>query len=327
MSAIRNKQRLIHLYRYLMDYTDEDHQATTNDLVDFLTREDANASRKTVKDDIEVLMEEGVDIVVSKSFYNSYFVGSRTFEVPEIKFLVDGIAPNRSISKEKKGKLIGKLLSLLSVYQADKIRKNLYIGNNSGTMSEQIYYSVDRITEAINEGRKIEFMHRASARSGASPDTKEGNRIVMTPVMIRSNHDLYYVCGFGSGGRRFEAYRLDRITRTKVLPVKGDPHISGPELSRYLNGMFDMETGAQTEVTLECAHELADMIRERLGEDVEIRKSAHDRFYVKVSVSVSPAFYGWVFRYSPKMRIISPQGVREEFAGKAREAAGATADK
>ena len=35
MSAIRNKQRLIHLYRYLMDYTDEDHQATTNDLVDF----------------------------------------------------------------------------------------------------------------------------------------------------------------------------------------------------------------------------------------------------------------------------------------------------
>ena len=149
MSAIRNKQRLIHLYRYLMDNTDEDHQATTNDLVDFLTREDANASRKTVKDDIEVLMEEGVDIVVSKSFYNSYFVGSRTFEVPEIKFLVDGIAPNRSISKEKKGKLIGKLLSLLSVYQADKIRKNLYIGNNSGTMSEQIYYSVDRITEAI----------------------------------------------------------------------------------------------------------------------------------------------------------------------------------
>ena len=99
MSAIRNKQRLIHLYRYLMDYTDEDHQATTNDLVDFLTREDANASRKTVKDDIEVLMEEGVDIVVSKSFYNSYFVGSRTFEIPEIKLLVDGIAPNKSISK------------------------------------------------------------------------------------------------------------------------------------------------------------------------------------------------------------------------------------
>ena len=56
MSAIRNKQRLIHLYRYLMEYTDEEHQATTNDLVEFLREEDANASRKTVKDDIEVLV-------------------------------------------------------------------------------------------------------------------------------------------------------------------------------------------------------------------------------------------------------------------------------
>ena len=72
MSAIRNKQRLIHLYRYLMQYTDEEHQATTNDLVEFLRQEDANASRKTVKDDIEVLIEEGVDVVVTKSFYNSY---------------------------------------------------------------------------------------------------------------------------------------------------------------------------------------------------------------------------------------------------------------
>ena len=327
MSAIRNKQRLIHLYRYLMDYTDEDHQATTNDLVDFLTREDANASRKTVKDDIEVLMEEGIDIVVSKSFYNSYFVGSRTFEIPEIKLLVDGIAPNESISKEKKGKLIGKLLSMLSVYQAEKIRKNLYIRNNSGTTGEHIYYSVDRITEAICEGRKIEFMYRRPGRSRDTSETKGGERIVMTPVMIRSNHDIYYVCGFGTGGRQFVAYRLDHITRTKVLPVKGDSHISGPELSRFLNGMFDMETGALTEVTLECADELTDMIRERFGESVEIRRSSQGRFYVKVSVSVSSAFYGWVFRYSPKMRIISPQGVREEFAGKAREAAGATADK
>lgn len=327
MSAIRNKQRLIHLYRYLMDHTDEDHQATTNDLVDFLTREDANASRKTVKDDIEVLMEEGVDVVVSKSFYNSYFVGSRTFEVPEIKLLADGIAPNKSISKEKKGKLIGKLLSLLSVYQAEKIRKNLYIGNNCGTMSEQIYYSVDRITEAIYEGRKIEFMYHGSARGGAASDTNAGVRIVMTPVIIRSNHDLYYVCGFGTGGKRFEAYRLDHMTRTRVLPLKADPHISGPELTRFLNGMFDMAPGAQTEVTLECANELTDMIRERFGETVEIRRSAQDRFYVKVPVSVSPAFYGWVFRYSPKMRIISPQGVREEYAAKAREAAGIAADK
>ena len=63
MSTIRNKQRLIHLYRYLLKETDDEHQVTTNDLVQYLKQEDANASRKTVKDDIEVLIEEGVDVV------------------------------------------------------------------------------------------------------------------------------------------------------------------------------------------------------------------------------------------------------------------------
>ena len=314
MSAIRNKQRLIHLYRYLMDNTDEDHQATTNDLVDFLRREDANASRKTVKDDIEVLIEEGIDVIVSKSFYNSYFVGSRIFEVPEIKLLADGIAPNKSISGEKKRKLIGKLLSLLSIHQAEKIEKNLYYGSNSGQVSEQVYYSTDRITEAVYGGRKIEFMYRKPAGSGAASGARESERIVMTPVMIRSSGDLYYVCGFGAGGRKFEVYRLDRMTRTKVLPLKGD-------------GMFGMETGALKEVTLECDDELEDMIRERFGETVGIRRSIKGRFYIKATVSVSPSFYSWVFRYSPKMRILSPQGVREEYIRKAKEAAGMTSER
>ena len=323
MSAIRNKQRLIHLYRYLMDNTDEDHQATTNDLVDFLRREDANASRKTVKDDIEVLIDEGIDIIVSKSFYNSYFVGSRKFEVPEIKLLVEGIVPNKSISREKKRKLVGKLLSMLSSYQAEKIGKNLNYGSYSDPMSEQIYYSVDKITEAVYGDRKIEFIYRRAGHNGAG----EGERIVMTPVVIRNCGDLFYVCGFGAGGRKFEVYRLDHMMRTRVLPLKGDPHISGAELSRLLKGMFDMETGAPTEVTIECSDELEEMIRERFGDGVEIHRSMQDRFYVKVPVSISPAFYSWVFRYSPRMRIISPQVVREEYIRKAREAAGLTPER
>ena len=101
MSVLKNKQRLLHLYRYLMENTDEEHQATTNDLVSFLRQEDANASRKTVKDDIEVLIEEGADIVTTKSYYNSYFIGSRMLEIPEVKMLIDGIAANVSLSADQ----------------------------------------------------------------------------------------------------------------------------------------------------------------------------------------------------------------------------------
>ena len=321
MSAIRNKQRLIHLYRYLMKYTDEEHQATTNDLVDFLIQEDANASRKTVKDDIEVLIDEGIDIIVNKSFYNSYFVGSRQFEVPEIRLLAEIIAPNRSISREKKEELIEKLLSLLSIHQAGKIRKHLRYTNNISSASEQLYYSIDQITEAIDSNRRSEFFYSEPAREG------ERKRIVITPFAIRSNHDHYYICGFGNEDRQPEIYRLDRMQRTKILPEEGVARLPEQEISRILDSLFAMGSGRLTAVTLECSNELSNMIREKFGKDAEIWKSTRESFYIRAMVSVSPAFYSWVFRYSPSIRIVSPASIRNEYIRKIREAAEAAESK
>ena len=115
-----------------MENTDEEHQATTNDLVSFLRQEDANASRKTVKDDIEVLIEEGADIVTTKSYYNSYFIGSRMLEIPEVKMLIDGIAANVSLSADQKEKLIEKLLGTLSIHQAKDLRKGIVYYGTAG---------------------------------------------------------------------------------------------------------------------------------------------------------------------------------------------------
>ena len=327
MSAIRNKQRLVHLYRYLMKYTDEDHQATTNDLVDFLKKEDANASRKTVKDDIEVLIEEGVDVVVNKSFYNSYFVGSRRFEVPEIRLLVEGLAPNKSISKEKKKELIEKLLSLLSVHQADKIRKRLRCHNDHSSAGGQLYYYIDQITEAIDTNRKIEFLYSTPAPEGTSGRKAERKRLVITPTAIRSGDDYFYLCGFGNEDRQPVLYRLDRIRQTRILPDEGDVCPTEQEIARIRNSLFEMEGGELTAVTLKCSSEMEGVIREKFGNEAEILRSGRENFYVKALVSVSPAFYSWVFRHSPSIRIVSPAKIRNEYIRKIREAAEAAEDR
>lgn len=303
-----------------MKYTDEEHQATTNDLVDFLRKEDANASRKTVKDDIEVLIDEGVDIVVNRSFYNSYFVGSRQFEVPEIRLLVEGLAPNRSISKEKKEELIEKLLSLLSVHQADKIRKHLHCRNVQNTAGGQMYYSIDKITEAIDTNRKVEFLYSTPAPEGVSGRKGDLKRFVITPIAIRSSDDHYYLCGFGNEDRQPVIYRLDCIQQMKILRDEGDAPLTEQEISRIRNSLFEMVVGEFTSVTLKCSDELAGMIREKFGKEAEIWRSGRKNFYVKALVSVSPAFYSWVFRYSPSIRIVSPAKVRNEYIRKIREA-------
>lgn len=316
MSAIRNKQRLIHLYRYMMKNTDEEHQATTNELVEFLRKEDANVSRKTVKDDIDVLIEEGIDIVVTKSFYNSYFVGDRMFEVPEIKLLADGIASSKSISTEKKKEIIRKLLSLLSVHQAEKIERLLHFDNNVSSVSEQLYYTIDKISDAISEKRKIEFCYLDPAKDGGK---KEKKHVILTPDVIKSSNNHFYVCGYCKEGGKPDAYRLDRMRKTKVLEESGDPQPDRSRLDRYLRSLFDMETGKMTDVTLECSDEIAEVIRERFGQETETWRSTQDKFYIRVPITVSSAFYGWVFRFGGKVRIAAPATVREAYLNKAAE--------
>ena len=149
----------------------------------------------------------------------------------------------------------------------------------------------------------------------------------MTPVLVRNSHNIFFVCGYSEKGKQAVVYRLDGMTRTRILEEKGDPYPSQQRIDRFLNSLFGMEIGTFAEVTLECSDEISGMIRERFGESAEIWRSTQDSFYVKTLISVSPAFYSWVFRYSPSIRIVSPAEVCEEYAVKVREAAGAVTGK
>ena len=74
MTSIRNKQRPFRLLKYLYENTDEEHPISTTELVRIFVAEDAHAKRKTVKDDIDVLVGEGFDVVTVRGRNNSFFL-------------------------------------------------------------------------------------------------------------------------------------------------------------------------------------------------------------------------------------------------------------
>ena len=165
------------MLKYLYENTDENHPVSTPELVKIFQAEDAHASRKTVKDDIDVLIGdahasrktvkddidvligEGFDIVTVRSTQNSFFLANRKFEIPEIKLLIDAVSSSRFINKEKSAVLIEKLTGMVSKAQAEKIRRHLYTADRVKADNRQIYYTVDAITDAINEGKKISFQY------------------------------------------------------------------------------------------------------------------------------------------------------------------------
>ena len=158
MSTVKNKQRLLRLLKYLFENTDEEHQVSTNELME-LFKEDAGAGRKTIKDDIDTLISEGFDIVTTKSYYNSFYYRKRPLDPTEIKMLIDAVSASQFITKEKSEQLIRKLSRFVSKYQAEKLVRHLYAANRIKQGNQQIYEVVDSITDAINESAKIRFQY------------------------------------------------------------------------------------------------------------------------------------------------------------------------
>ena len=89
--------------------TDENHFISVNEILEILDKSyGISSSRKTIYDDIELLIMSGLDIecVKGKNNSNLYHVLSRDFEVAELRILMDSIESNRSIPISKSQLLI-----------------------------------------------------------------------------------------------------------------------------------------------------------------------------------------------------------------------------
>lgn len=84
--------RILEILKYLYLRTDEDHPATVADIMEHLKGKGISTVRQTVYGDLEDLIAAGIDVVVTKSTQNQYFIGDRLFEYPELKMLTDAVA-------------------------------------------------------------------------------------------------------------------------------------------------------------------------------------------------------------------------------------------
>ena len=96
--SANQKLKLLYLCRILMEQTDEDHPLTVQELIAKLAQYDIQAERKSIYDDLEALSRFGLDIQSRKGRTPGWFIGTREFELPELKLLVDAVQSSRFIT-------------------------------------------------------------------------------------------------------------------------------------------------------------------------------------------------------------------------------------
>ena len=117
------KLRLLYVAKLFQEQTDEDHTVTVNDIIDYLAALGIPAERKTIYDDLELLRLFGMDILHIRAKTHSYCLGQRTFELPELKMLIDVVQASPFLTARKSVELIDKLERLASTAQAGSLRR------------------------------------------------------------------------------------------------------------------------------------------------------------------------------------------------------------
>ena len=106
--------RTLILFKYFWEATDEAHPVSLADISAQLKEHGITADPRTLRTDIEQLVEFGVDIVKERRVQNLYHVATRHFEAPEVKLLIDAVQSARFITPGKSKELVKRLTTFVA---------------------------------------------------------------------------------------------------------------------------------------------------------------------------------------------------------------------
>lgn len=304
------KLKLIYLMDMLYKETDEEHGVTIADIQSMLELHDIKAERKSLYNDIDTLIDYGMDIVKEKRNRNMYYkLVSRDFELAELKLLVDAVQSSKFITANKTNTLIKKIEGLASRYEAKKIHRQVYLMNRVKNLNEKIYISVDALHNAIYDNVQVEFQYTYWNEKKELVPRHDGQLYKVSPWGLVWDDENYYLVGYDEISRKIKHYRVDKIIKLTLTdrPRNGAQSFANFDAALYLRKSFGMYGGVECTVKLRVANHLAGVIIDRFGTDVMMIPDKENGFFtVNVVVAVSKQFLGWVIGLGEDVQIVGP---------------------
>ena len=306
------KLKMLYLAKIFHEETDDGHALTMPQIISKLEAYGVNADRKTIYRDIDELRKFGLDIITTKEARNWYYhLGSRDFELPELKLLVDSVQSSKFITDKKSNQLIKKLESLVSKYEGSRLHRQVIIAGRVKTMNESIYYNVDKLHEAIGADKQIRFKYFDWNLKKEMEPRYDGRWYQLSPWALMWDDEKYYLVAYDSSHDTVIHYRVDKMTDIRIIDEKreGRDAFSEFNIAHYTNTLFGMFAGDETKVTIEAENRMVSVLIDRFGKDIIIVPVDGEHFRTTVSVAVSKQFFGWIMAIDGDVRIVAPDKV------------------
>lgn len=300
----------------LFELTDETHLITVGEIMDVLgSQYGIITSRKTIYEDIDLLIDSGFDIecVNGKNNRHLYHVLTREFDLAEIRIMIDAVAAQKSLSASKGTQLINKLKRLAGPCSED-LAKDIDVYSRPRTDNPKIYYIIDAVFKAIITKKKIAFKYYEYLTSTSKPLRNNGKEYQLSPYKLVCCNDYYYLLGYSDKHQKITAFRVDLICG--IPNELEEERLSEPEnfsVDSYVKDAFNMKSGDPSDVLLEFDSSVIDAMVDRFGQDLTFTYMNKSVCRAKVNVPVNNVFFAWIFGFDGKVRITGSKAVQEQY--------------
>ncbi len=313
-SKTTNNLRIMFVRDILFENTDETHFITVNDIMSILKDNyDITATRQTLYDDIELLMDYGLDIDCVKGRQNKYRVLSRDFDTAELMFIRDLVKYARSISESQTDALVRKICNLAGP-SADLLMDNVLIENVPKTENKKVLYIIDEISKAIAANKQISFKYYNYISSSGKRFKNGGREYRLSPYKLMPANNFYYVIGYSEKHEKITAFRIDHISDIpKIINTHRVPEPVDLYTDKYTKEAMRMMTGEDCEVMLEFDDSVIGNLFDHFGQDLEITCIKKSLYKAKVKVQLNNVFFAWLFGFDGKVRLVGDRDIQEQY--------------
>ena len=316
--SANQKLKLLILKEIFETYTDKDTFITMEEIISLLNKRGISAERKSIYEDIYTLQETGMDIELVRN--RGYRLLSRTFELAELKLLVDAVQASKFITEKKSNELIKKLEGLTSKNNASELQHSVIMRERIKTMNESVYLNVDIIQNAMAKNKQISFKYFEWDMNKKKRFRRNGEAYLASPCALTWDDENYYLLAHDNDAEIIKHFRVDKMMDIVLLKEarQGVDNTIRFDTANYSRKMFGMFGGETKKIKLRCHSSLAGVFIDRFGNGIIIAPDG-DFFEVIIEAAVSPVFLSWLMQFGDKVEVLSPDNVKEELVSLANK--------
>ena len=316
MAENNQKIKLLRIMEFLRAESTEGKPVSTSQIISYLNSIHISCERRTLYKDMDMLIESGANIVKTElGRENAYYMNEVSFSLAEVKTLIDAVQAANFIPADKTADLVEKLLSYAGVRRSEIVRDNIIFYNNHKHSNQDIYENIEQIELAIKKKKQLSFYYFDLNEKRERVYRKEMKRYVEDPVALLFNEDNYYLVTYNRKHEKNLHYRVDRMDTVEIEdePICEEARIKKRKTESYTEQVFKMYSGETEIVTMEFAPDKLGVIYDKFGENIEVRHADKGWLKIKVTVQISPTFWGWIYQLEDQIKIVSPKGVKPPF--------------